>query len=91
MPQKREPLLCFLIGRWNGVEAVPCDEAIDLAEDAVDGGYVAVFHVDAAEDSADGSDEGLRAVSGDKAEFVERGFNVVIHGFEFAVCSEIDF
>ena len=70
---------------------MPCDEAIDLAEDAVDGGYVAVFHVDAAEDSADGSDEGLRAVSGDKAEFVERGFNVVVHGFEFAVRSQIEF
>ena len=67
------------------------DEAIDLAEDAVDGRYVAVFHVDAAEYSADGSDEGLGAVPRDKAEFVERSFNVVVHGFEFAVRSQIDF
>ena len=56
------PLFCFLIGRWDGVEAVARDEAIDLTEDAVDGGYVAVFHVDSAEDSADGSDEGLGAM-----------------------------
>ena len=88
---RRDRLLCFFIGRWDGVEAVPRDEAIDLAEDAVDGGYVAVFHVDAAEDSTDGSNEGLGAVSGDKAEFVERCFNMVVHGFEFAVRSQIDF
>lgn len=87
----RERLLCFLIGRRDGVEAVACDEAIDLTEDAVDGGYVAVFHVDAAEDSTDGSDEGLGAVSGDKAEFVERCLDVVVHGFEFAVRSQIEF
>ena len=87
----RERLLCFLIGRWNGVEVVPRDEAIDLSEDAVDGGYVAVFHVDAAEDSADGSDEGLGAVPRDKAEFVECGLDVVVHGFEFAVRSEVEF
>ena len=67
------------------------DEAIDLTEDAVDGRDVAVFHVDAAEDSADGSDEGLGAVSGDKAEFVERSLDVVVHGFEFAVRSQIGF
>jgi hypothetical protein len=85
------PLFCFLIGRWDGIEAVSRDEAIDLAEDAMDGRYVAVFHVDAAEYSANGSDKGLGAMSGDKAEFVERSFNVVVHGFEFAVCSQIDF
>ena len=87
----REGLLCFFVGRWDGVEAVARDEAIDLAENAVDGRYVAVFHVDAAEDSADGSDEGLGAVPRDKAEFVERGLDVVVHGFEFAVCGQIDF
>lgn len=91
LPQKREPLFCFLIGRWDGVKAVPRDEAIDLAKEAVDGRYVAVFHVDAAEDSADGSDEGLGAMPRDKAEFVERCLDVVIHGFEFAVRSQVEF
>lgn len=67
------------------------DEAIDLAEDAVDSRYVAVFHVDAAEYSADGSNEGLGAMSGDKAEFVERSLDVVVHGFEFAMRSEVEF
>ena len=86
----RERLLCFLIGRGDGGEAGPRDEAIDLADDAVDGRHVAVFHVDAAEDSADGSDEGLRPMPRDKAEFVERGLDVVVHGFEFAVRSQID-
>ena len=70
---------------------MPCDEAIDLAEDAVDGRHIAVFHVDATEYSADGSDEGLGSVSRDKAEFVERGLDVVVHGFEFAVGSQINF
>ena len=88
---RRARLLCFLIGRWDGVEAVPCDEAIDLAEDAVDGRDVAVFHVDSAEYSADGSNEGLGAVPRDKAEFVECGLDVVVHGFEFAVRSQIEF
>ena len=87
----RCPLLCFLGGRWDGVEAVPSDEAIDLAEEAVDGCHVAVFHVDAAEYSAYGPDEGLGAVPRDKAEFVEGSLDVVIHGFEFSVRSQIDF
>ena len=87
----RCPLLCFLGGRWDGVKAVSCDEAIDLAKEAVDGRHVAVFHVDAAEYSAYGSDEGLGAVPRDKAEFVEGCLDVVIHGFEFAVRSQIDF
>lgn len=84
------PLICFLIRRWDGVEVVPRDEAINLAKEAVDGRYVAVFHVDAAEYSANGSDEGLRAVPRDKAEFIECGLHVVVHGFEFAVRSQIE-
>ena len=88
---RRDRLLCFFIGRWDGVEAVPRDEAIDLAEDAVYGRHVAVFHVDSAEYSADGSNEGLGAVPRDKAEFVECGLDVVVHGFEFAVRSQIEF
>ena len=66
------------------------NKTIDLAKDLVNGGYVALFHVNAAEDTADGSHKGLRVVARGKTEFGESRPDVVIHGFEFAVVGKVE-